>query len=71
MPKDRIQKLAKDQNEVESLYLYRDAVSFVQIKELSKRNVNLKLLIQMMIKFGEKTKWGDLTEVLQEVYLNL
>jgi len=53
------------------LYLYRDAVSFVQIKELSKRNVNLKLLIQMMIKFGEKTKWGDLTEVLQEVYLNL
>ena len=71
MPKDRVLKIEKDKKLVERLYRHKDAVSMIQVKELSDANSNFKTLIKLMIRLGERTNKKELTELLSEVYSNL
>ena len=71
MPKDRVLKIEKDKKLVERLYKHKDAVSMIQVKELSDANSNFKTLIKLMIRLGERTNKKELTELLSEVYSNL
>ena len=71
MPKDRVLKIETDKKLVERLYRHKDAVSMIQVKELSDANSNFKTLIKLMIRLGERTNKKELTELLSEVYSNL
>ena len=71
MPKDRVLKIETDKKLVERLYRHKDAVSMIQVKELSDANSNFKTLIKLMIRLGERTQTKELTELLSEVYSNL